>query len=160
MKSLIFTEESKKKVKLIISRIGGIFKAVKAAIVWGLDMYSDISVILILLYCIDHVRVKLEEKEKDETKVSEIELQVKSECKLNSTTDMKEGLKIINNILSKYIFQLRLVFIGAVFLQCQTSWIALGLHYGEQNNVLVFGYSILAVPLAIFTEMVRTEWAL
>ena len=85
------------------------------------------------------------------------------ECNISNITELNEKLQVVENVLTKYIFQLRLVFFGSIFVQCMHSVYQVSISFTEGNCVqplLFLVVNMAAAPLTIFIEMVKTTTAL
>ena len=87
--------------------------ATKAVLLWFLDVYSDVSVIFAIMYSIDQItRFKTANELMNESE------DIMRKCNISNTTELKAGLQVAENVLTKYVFQLRLVFFLSTFVQC------------------------------------------
>ena len=76
------------------------FDAIKAAVLWSLDTYSDVSIIFAIMYSIDHI-VGLRAKTESTDKHSEL----MKECKISNITELNEKLQVVENVLLIYIIK-------------------------------------------------------
>ena len=83
-------------------------------------------------------------------------------CNLTNITEVTEELKILDNILLKYIFQLRLVFFGACLVQCLRGMVLSRFGFAKNQILAVFLFlsNIFATPVIIFIEMVKSKLGL
>ena len=128
--------------------------ATKAVLLWFLDVYSDVSVIFAIMYSIDQIaRFKTANELMNESE------DIMRKCNISNTTELQAGLQVAENVLTKYVFQLRLVFFLSTFVQCFHGAIQMAITHGVFNNfarsLLLFGLNVVAAPITNLKIMLK-----
>jgi len=133
------------------------FNAMRAALLWFLDVCSDVSVIFAIMYSIDQII-----HFKTATELGKGGEDIIRKCNISNITELQKGLQVAENVLEKYVFQLRLVFFLSIFVQCLHGVYQVSITHRLFNNCVlsfyVFGLNMVAAPITIFTEMVKTTF--
>ena len=133
----------------------------KAVLVWFLDVYSDVSVIFAIMYSIDKIsRFKTAKELVELAELTEVTgLDFMSKCNISNITELQEVLQVAANVLTKYIFQLRLVLFLSIIVQCLHGAYQMSITYGVFSNfgrsLLLFGLNMVAAPITNLKNMLK-----
>ena len=148
-------------VRLKLSKAFCWIYAMKAVLVWFLDVYSDVSVIFAIMYSIDKItRFKTAKELVELAELTEVTgLDFMSKCNISNITELQEGLQVAENVLTKYIFQLRSVLFLSILVQCLHGAYQMSITYGVFNkfgrSFLLFGLNMVAAPITNLKNMLK-----
>ena len=139
------------KVRCILSKAFCWINAGKAALLWFLDVYSDVSIIFAIMWSIDQIT-----RFKTAKELTNEGLEFMGNCNISNITEFHQGLQVAENVLTKYVFQLRLVFFGSIFVQCMHGVFLVSMSVRLQWSTCPLFLNIIAAPINLFWGMVRT----
>ena len=90
------------KVRCILSKAFCWINAGKAALLWFLDVYSDVSIIFAIMWSIDQIT-----RFKTAKELTNEGLEFMGNCNISNITEFHQGLQVAENVLTKYVFQPR-----------------------------------------------------
>ena len=90
------------KVRCVLSKAFCWINGGKAALLWFLDVYSDVSIIFAIMWSIDQIT-----RFKTAKELTNEGLEFMGNCNISNITEFHQGLQVAENVLTKYVFQPR-----------------------------------------------------
>ena len=166
--SCMLVKDGKRKLLKTFSYAETTISILKAAAIWALDVFSDISVMMAIsrgMVKINYLRIV---KGMSETELQQIRNLTESiigqyeRCNITDADTLDAGFSLLGNIFSQYHFTIFLVFCGTAFIQAARSlrWKLLyscGQNLWLPHKFLAFW---LATPFTIIIKMWKTQTGL